>query len=106
MIPTMKRISRQQRIENAMLNCYRELFANSTPKGDFDKLMEEAEINEFGQKVIPFMDYEIDEEAFEDILQKYIEDKSLKLSKYEKRGFSISIHLGCSPKFKSKSLDL
>ena len=50
--------------------------------------------------------YEIDEDSFEDILQKYTEDKSLKLSAYEKRGFSIAITLGCSPKFKSKSLDL
>lgn len=97
-----KRVSRQERIENAMLDCYRELFANSTPKGDFDKLMEEAELNEFGQKVIPFMDYELDEDLFQSILQKYIDDKSLKLSKHEKRGFSISIHLGCSPKYKSK----
>jgi hypothetical protein len=104
MTTTGKRIPRKKHIENAMLDCYRELFANSTPKGDFDKLMEEASTNEFGQKVIPFMDYEIDEKDFDTILQKYIEDKLLKLSKYEKRGFSISIHLGCSPKFKSKSL--
>jgi len=97
-----KRITRNERISNAMLDCYRELFAKSTPKGDFDKLMEDAELNEFGQKVIPFMDYEIEEDLFEEILQKYIDDKSLKLSKYEKRGFSISIHLGCSPKTKSK----
>jgi hypothetical protein len=104
MATTGKRIPREKRIENAMLDCYRDLFANSTPKGDFDKLMEEASLNEFHQKVIPFMDYEIDEEDFDSILQKYIDDKSLKLSKHEKRGFSISIHLGCSPKFKSKSL--
>lgn len=104
MTTTGKRITKKKRIENAMLDCYRELFAKSTPKGDFDKLMEEASTNEFGQKVIPFMDYEIDEKDFDTILQKYIEDKLLKLSKYEKRGFSISIHLGCSPKFKSKSL--
>lgn len=104
MTTTVKRIPRKKRIENAMLDCYRELFANSTPKGDFDKLMEEASTNEFGQKVIPFMDYEIDEKDFDTILQKYVDDKLLKLSKYEKRGFSISIHLGCSPKFKSKSL--
>lgn len=104
MTTTGKRITKKKRIENAMLDCYRDLFANSTPKGDFDKLMEEANTNEFGQKVIPFMDYEIDEKDFDTILQKYIEDKLLKLSKYEKRGFSISIHLGCSPKFKSKSL--
>ena len=104
MTTTGKRIPRKKRIENAMLDCYRELFANSTPKGDFDKLMEEASTNEFGQKVIPFMDYEIDEKDFDTILQKYVDDKLLKLSNYEKRGFSISIHLGCSPKFKSKSL--
>jgi hypothetical protein len=104
MATTGKRIPREKRIENAMLDCYRDLFANSTPKGDFDKLLEEASLNEFHQKVIPFMDYEIDEEDFDTILQKYINDKSLKLSKHEQRGFSISIHLGCSPKFKSKSL--
>jgi len=102
MTTTGKRIPRKKRIENAMLDCYRDLFANSTPKGNFDKLMEEASTNEFGQKVIPFMDYEVDEKDFDIILQKYVEDKSLKLSKYEKRGFSISIHLGCSPKFKKQ----
>ena len=99
-----KRITRNERISNAMLDCYRELFAKSTPKGDFDKLMEDAELNEFGQKVIPFMDYEIDEEDFETILEKYMNDKSIKLSAHEKRGFSISITLGCSPKFKPKNL--
>lgn len=93
-----KRTTKKMRIEDAMLNCYRDLFANSTPKGDFDKLVEEAPLNEFNQKVIPFMDYEIDENIFDEILQKYLDDKSLKLSKYEKRSFSISIHLGCSPK--------
>ena len=74
MIPTKKRIPREKRIENAMLNCYRELFANSTPKGDFDKLMEEAELNEFGQKVIPFMDYECEAEVLEEILDSVMKE--------------------------------
>lgn len=104
MATTGKRIPRQKRIENAMMDCYRDLFANSTPKGDFDKLMEEAEINEYGQKVIPFMDYEIDEEDFNKILDKHMTSKDLKLSAYEKRGFSIAITLGCSPKFKPRFL--
>lgn len=104
MATTGKRIPRQKRIENAMMDCYRDLFANSTPKGDFDKLMEEAEINEYGQKVIPFMDYEIDQEDFDQILEKYMASKDLKLSAYEKRGFSIAITLGCSPKFKPRFL--
>ena len=80
MTTTGKRIPRKKRIENAMLDCYRELFANSTPKGDFDKLMEEASTNEFGQKVIPFMDYEVDEKDFDTILQKYVDDKLLKFT--------------------------
>ena len=76
MIPTKKRIPREKRIENAMLNCYRELFANSTPKGDFDKLMEEAELNEFGQKVIPFINQRITPLKFmptlsQDVLMDY-----------------------------------
>jgi hypothetical protein len=104
MATTGKRIPRQKRIENAMMDCYRDLFANSTPKGDFDKLMEEAEINEYGQKVIPFMDYEIDQEDFDQILDKHMTSKDLKLSAYEKRGFSIAITLGCSPKFKPRFL--
>ena len=104
MATTGKRISRSERLDNLMMNCYRDLFANSTPKGDFDKLMEEAELNERGQKIIPFMDYEIDEEDFEKILTKYENDKSIKLSAYEKRGFRIAITLGCSPKFKPKYL--
>ena len=51
-----------------MLEIYRRAFAASTPIGDFDKLMSEAEINESGQKTIPFMDYELDD----DIAQKII----------------------------------
>ena len=104
MATTQKRLSRAKRIDNVVMNCYRELFANSTPVGDFDKMMAEADKNEFGQLVIPFMDYELEEEKFEEIVQKHMDDKSIKLTPYEKRGFSVSIHLGCSPKFKSKSL--
>jgi hypothetical protein len=104
MATTGKKISKAKRIDNAMLDCYRELFANSTPKGDFDAMMAEADKNEFGQLVIPFMDYELEEAKFEEIVQKYMNDKALKLSEYDKRSFSVSIHLGCSPKFKSKSL--
>ena len=104
MATTGKRIPRAKRIEDAMHNCYRELFANSTPKGDFDKMMAEAEKNEFGQLIIPFMDYEIDEEDFERILENIMNDKILKMSAYEKRGFKIAITLGCSPKFKPRFL--
>jgi len=104
MATTEKRMPRAKRIDNVAMNCYRELFANSTPIGDFDKMMAEADKNELGQLAIPFMDYELEEEKFEEIIQKHMNDKSIKLSAHEKRGFSVSIRLGCSPKFKSKSL--
>lgn len=96
-----KRMTRDEKITEIMLNCYRELFANSTPVGDFDKLMEEATINEHGQKVIPFMDYEIDQLEAEKIIDKYAEDKLFKKNAYYQRSFKISIYLGCSPKFKT-----
>lgn len=96
-----KRMTKEQKIDDAILNCYRELFANSTPVGDFDKLMEEAEINDRGQKVIPFMDYEIDQDLFNKIVDKYANQKSLKFTSHYREAFKRTILLGCSPKFKS-----
>lgn len=88
------------KIDEALFDCYRQLFANSNPVGDFDKLVEEAEVNEQGQKVIPFMDYEIDEELFQKILTDTLTKH--KVPKRLHRSFSIAIHLGCSPKFSRK----
>ena len=86
------------KIDEALFDCYRELFANSTPKGDFDHMFENAEINEMGQKVIPFDDYEIEEQLFQQIIQDII--KKHKIPKYLRQRFSVTIHLGCSPRFK------
>jgi hypothetical protein len=88
---------KQDKIDNALWDCYRELFANSTPIGDFDKLVEEATINERGQKEIPFDDYEIDEELFQQIIKDSI--KKHKVPKILHQQFSVAIHLGCSPRF-------
>jgi hypothetical protein len=94
------RKSRKEKLEEAILNCYVELYENATPKADFRKLMEEAEINERGQKVINFMDYEIDEKLEDEIIQKHCSDKKLKLTKNEMAAFRNTIMLGCSPKTK------
>lgn len=82
-----------------MLEIYRKAFAASTPIGDFDKLMSEAEINEFGQKTIPFMDYELDD----DIAQKIINEvlKEYKVPKHKHQMFFTSYWFGCSPKNKT-----
>ena len=91
---------RQNKVDLALFDCYRELFANSIPKGDFDKLVEAATINDRGQKEIPFDDYEIDEETFQTIISETL--KKHKVPKSLHTSFSIAIHLGCSPRFTRK----
>jgi len=41
--------------EEAMRECYRKLYKASTPPADFDELVNNASIDENGQKVIDFM---------------------------------------------------
>lgn len=86
--------------EQAILECYRRLFKASTPSGDFDKLLAQAEKNEINQKVIPFMDYEIEENTFDNIIQDIFEEYNIK--KQRQRFFKTAILLGCSPKFKNE----
>lgn len=80
-----------------MMDCYRELFANSNPKGDFDQLVQNATTNERGQKEIPFMDYEIEENKMMEIIGKY--QRKIRRS-WEKESFKTAVLLGCSPKSK------
>ena len=84
--------------EQAFQECYELLYENSEPKADFKKLVEEAEFNERGQKVIDFNAYEIDEEKFYEILEDVI--KRYKIKSYRAQAFRNAILLGCSPKFK------
>jgi len=97
------KIVKQKRIEDAMMQIYRELYAASTPPVDFDLLIEESPINEHGQRVIPYDQYEIDQKLFESIMEEVL--KKLKTSKYIKDSIRRSILLGCSPKFKKLNLD-
>jgi len=84
--------------KQAILECYRRMFKASTPSGDFDELLARAEKNDIGEKVIPFMDYEIEESVFTEILENII--KEFKIKKYRQGSFLVTIELGCSPKFK------
>jgi len=81
-----------------MTNIYTELYALSDPPVSWDYLIESAELNERGQKIIPFNDYLIDQEIYYEVINKHL--KESKLRKYEKESISRSILLGCSPKFK------
>ena len=86
-------------IDKALMHCYRELFANSTPPASFDELLKNSTTNERGQREIPFMDYEIEESKFDEII-----DDTIKVYKIKgailKQSFKNTILFGCSPKFK------
>lgn len=85
--------------DDAIMECYRRLYANSTPSADFDQLFEEAEINEFGQKKIDFNSYEIEQKTFEQILNDIVKEYKIKY-KWRQQAFKNTITLGVSPKFK------
>lgn len=85
--------------EMAIGECYRRLYKAATPSADFDLLVENATIDEMG-KHIPFLDYEIEEDKFESIIEDVI--KEFKISSMRKDPFRVSIMLGPSPKFKKQ----
>ena len=84
--------------EKILHELYRRSFANSTPKGDWDEILETAPINELGQKEIPFMDYECDSEVLDSIFESVM--KEYRVPKWKRRQFSTSFYLGCSPRTK------
>jgi len=91
-------MKKKDNIELALLDCYKELYKNSTPSADFQELMDKAELNNRGQKIINFNDYEIHPDDFDLILENTL--KKHKISKTIQQTFKNTIYLGCSPKFK------
>lgn len=92
------RKSREQKELDVLFEMYRRAFAASEPKGDFDELLEKAETNELGQKVIPFLDYECEQEVMDNIVEDVL--KEYKVPKKHHDKFRFSFMLGCSPKTK------
>lgn len=84
--------------EEILFDIYRELYANSEPVGDFDQLLKNATINERGEKVIPFNDYQISDDKMEEIIKKHL--KGNKITKLKQNQFRFSVLMGCSPKSK------
>lgn len=84
-----------------LLEIYRKVYAVSEPPADFDELVANAEINERGEKVIKFLEYECEEavmqQIFDEIMTKY------KIKGQRQKQFSFSFWLGCSPKTKKIS---
>ena len=84
-----------------LLEIYRKVYAVSEPPADFDELVANAELNERGEKVIKFLEYECEEavmqKIFDETMAKY------KIKGQRAKAFSFSFWLGCSPKTKQKS---
>jgi len=81
--------------EKQFFECYRELYLKSNPSADFDKLVENASLNERGEKEISFNDYVIDDNHLHEIIEKHA--KKIK-PKWKQVRFKNTILLGCSPK--------
>lgn len=77
---------------------YRRLFANSSPKADWDTLLREAELNEEGAKMIEYYNYSIDKGLYDKILDDVIKEYNVKPKRIA-NSLRNTIHLGCSPKF-------
>lgn len=91
---------KQETIDKLILECYIELYKHSTPSVDFNELLKTKKKNRFGQKIIPFDDYEIEQSKFQDIVEEIA--KKYKLKGITNQQFKTTIYLGCSPKFKKE----
>lgn len=87
-----------KKLENAILECYVELYKNSIPSTDFNELMNNATLNEKGQKIIDYNCCEIENDKMIEIVESII--KKYKIKSWQEKMFSNTIYLGCSPKTK------
>ena len=76
------------------------MYAVSSPPADFDKLVNSAEKNELGQRIIHYNDYEISQKDYEEILKRNLVGK--RLTKLKQQAIRNSIALGASPIFSQK----
>ena len=80
---------------------YKEMYAVSTPPADFDELVNSAEEDKLGQRIVHYNDYEISLEDYNEIVERNL--KGQRLTKLKKQAIKNSIALGCSPKFKKEN---
>jgi hypothetical protein len=83
-----------------LLEIYRKVYAVSEPPADFDELVANAELNERGEKVIKFLEYECEHDTMQAILDEAI--AKYKIKGHRAKAFQFSFWLGCSPKTKAK----
>ena len=89
---------KETKIQKIIWDIYKELYANSEPKTDFDELVKSAQKNEKGEKIIPFENYFIEQELMDEIVEKHLKNK--RLTKLAKNSIKFNIYLGVSPRSK------
>lgn len=89
---------KQDKINKAIIHCYRMLYANATPPAAFDELVKNATINAQGQKEIPYMNHQIDQSKFDEIVHDTIKIHKISPVRIQQK-FKSTILLGCSPTF-------
>lgn len=79
---------------------YKEMYAVSNPPADFDELVNSAQKNEYGQKLIPFDNHEISEKDYNEILERNLKGK--RLTKLKQQVIRNTVALSVSPRFKKE----
>lgn len=77
--------------EKCVLPIYRQMYKEAEPSADFDKLIDEGVVGKHNW----FMDYYLDTDRQEEIIDEHC--KKRKLSKREREKIKFNILLGCSP---------
>lgn len=62
----------------------REMYMASTPSADFDEIIETAEKNEIGQKIVPYNKHEISTEKYDEIMETNLKNQRLTKLKQQK----------------------
>lgn len=81
-----------RKLWNICVDIYREMYSKSTPSADFDKLISDGETKNKDW----FLDYYLDAEEQQRIINKHIIKNNLKRS--EKVKISVTVNIGCAPR--------
>ena len=96
----MPRKTREEKYKDLIMNTYRELYNNCITPVSFDFLVENSTLYDQGRKIIPYNDYFIDGELYDEIIKRNM--KRMRLSDREKEAFLFEMHLGCGPVYLTK----
>jgi hypothetical protein len=84
-------MAKSEKAELAVIECYRRMYREATPKANFDQLHKNY------ATTIPgwFMYYYLPQERQEEIMEEVL--KEINVPKHLLKSFSVEVNLGCSP---------